>query len=288
MDNTQVAVIIPCFNSQERIAQVILEVKQFVKDVIVIDDGSQDHSAKYAETNGAKVIPLVENKGVGFATRTGMQAALEMGKQVIITIDADGAHNPIDIPRLLKTHVNTENALTIGNRWSKFKTAIPSQKWWANQFACTLINKIAKTNIPDVACGFRVFNKQLIEKLVKTEVAEGFGFIYQVIFETKFLGQIGSVPIDIRYDSNHLLATKQKELLNFLDISLQYSSDDRQQFGIQVIREKSVNLQKFGVKLKINSKYDHLVLYPLKEHSSYLFQWQHPDFVTDPKEYIEI
>src|SRR5574341_58564 len=288
MNTSQVAAVIPCYNSYAKIGNVVADVKKYISDVIVVDDGSQDQSAEYARKSGATVISLDKNKVVGKATRIGIQTALEIKKEIIITLDADAAHNPSNILGLLKHHLDSGCALTIGNRWSDYNVHIPNQKWWANQFASTLINRISSLEIPDVACGFRVFNKELAENLVSNPMACGFGFIYQQIFIAKNLGEIGFAPIDVRYDANFLLATKQHELFHLLEISQKYCTDTNLQNVIKKMIKEVTLLKKIDLKLRNKSCNNYIVLFPLISQRSYLFQWQHPDFVTNTTNFCEI
>lgn len=287
MDTSATVVIIPCYNAYTTIKDVVTDVKKFITDVIVVDDGSQDQSAEFAKKSGAKVISMNKNSGVGKATQTGLQLALE-NKNVkeIITLDADAAHNPSDILSLLSWHRRSNSVLTIGNRWGNYDVHIPCQKWWANQFASALVNNIASTKIPDVACGFRVFSRELSEQLSNNSMEKGFGFIYQQIFLAKKIGLIEFAPIGVRYDANFLLSTKQNELLHLIDISRKYCTDPRLHNVLCRMTEEANLMGKICVNLTNYNNY--LILYPLTNQQSYLFQWQHPDFVTQPSDFHEI
>lgn len=288
MNTSQVVVVIPCYNSETTIENVVLDVKKYILDVIVVNDGSQDQSEKYARKAGAIILSLDKNMGVGKATQAGIQVALEMKKEIIITLDADAAHNPANISDLLRQHLSSDCLLTIGNRWSNYNVHIPSQKWWANQFASVLINRISSTKIPDVACGFRVFNKELAEQIINNSMANGFGFIYQQIVIAKNLGKIGFAPVDIRYDANFLLTTKQNELLHLLEIGYEYCSDNALRDTIKKMVTEVTLLKKIDVKLLSNNCTNHIILHPLINQQSYLFQWQHPDFLTKTTKFYQI
>lgn len=288
MNASQVAVVIPCYNSATTIENVVTDVKKYISDVIVVDDGSQDESAENASRVGAVVLSLDKNMGVGKATQTGIQVALEMKKEIIITLDSDAAHNPANISGLLRYHLSSDYLLTIGNRWSNYNVHVPSQKWWANQFASVLINRIFSTKIPDVACGFRVFSKEFAEQIINGSMANGFGFIYQQVFIAKNLGKIGFAPVDVRYDANSLLATKQNELLHLLEISQKYCTDNDLRDTIKKIATEATLLKIINVKLLNNNCTDHIVLHPLISQNSYLFQWQHPDFLTKTTKFHQL
>ncbi len=287
MTSLKIVAVIPCLNCSQTIARVIDETKNFLNEVIVVNDGSHDTSAYNAKQKGSIVISLKKNKGVGSATKAGMQEALKINADTIITLDADGAHNPADLENLINVHNKQKNTLTIGNRWREYKPELPSAKWWANQFASSLINSISKTNLPDVACGFRALNSQLARKLISPDTSQGFGFIYESIFLASKLGKIGYADVQVRYDANFLLATKKTELIHLLKISNLYCKNSKKK-NIQKLINRVMRMEKIPVKITFLNKIDHFILYPIKEEQFFIFQKQHPDFVSSQSEFIEI
>ena len=86
-----IAAILPAYNEEVSIGSVVLRTKQYADRVIVIDDGSSDHTAEVAEMAGAEVIRHPKNRGKGAALKTGFSAL--NGERVLVTIDTDGQHN---------------------------------------------------------------------------------------------------------------------------------------------------------------------------------------------------
>ena len=93
--------IIPAFNQEKVIGSVILQTKQHVERVIVVDDGSSDRTSEVAKFAGAEVIRLDNTTGKGYALLLGLQHANEQKCNVAVTIDANGQHNPIEINRVV-------------------------------------------------------------------------------------------------------------------------------------------------------------------------------------------
>ena len=91
-------VIIPAYNEGKTIFEVITKTKSFAPTIVVVDDGSHDHTAAEAEKAGAKVLRHKVNLGKGAALKTGCDYAAQQGAQKIITMDADGQHDPKEIP----------------------------------------------------------------------------------------------------------------------------------------------------------------------------------------------
>ena len=90
----------PAYNAAHLVGPVIEEAKKHLP-VVVVDDGSKDDTAAVAEAAGARVIRQVPNQGKGAGLKNGFRWALENGVSAVVTLDADGQHDPTEIPKLL-------------------------------------------------------------------------------------------------------------------------------------------------------------------------------------------
>jgi glycosyltransferase involved in cell wall biosynthesis len=131
---------------------VLSRCKQFCDETIVIDDGSTDNTAEIAKKQGSKLIRHEKNLGVTKAIQEGIQAARG---DVIVTIDADGQHNPQDLPKMIKPIVEGEADLTLGVR---AKIPHGSEK---------VINRLTnlKVECSDVGTGFRAMKADLAKRM---------------------------------------------------------------------------------------------------------------------------
>jgi len=273
MNNLAVAVI-PCSNCQDTIGQVISETKRHVDNVIVVDDGSSDDSAEISKKSGATLIKLEKNLGVGFALRAGFSYSISCGYSTVITLDADNAHNPENIPHLLDVHFSKGNLLTVGNRWgSNQNKYTPSSKVAANLFATELVNSVSFLGLPDVACGFRILEKPLISHFENS--SDRFGFLYDMLLVASKLGRVGFADVEVRYDAEELLITKQTELLDFLEFINRWAMNQYTIQSINNLRSMVLNWTRFGVELKNG---DVVFACPVQEYSGYIFQQQNPVF----------
>jgi len=113
----RVIAVIPAYNEAGRIAQTIDGVRPLVDDIVVVDDGSSDMTADEARATGAVVLRHVINRGQGAGLRTGTEAALRLGADVIVHVDADGQHDPSFIPALLRPIAEGQAEIVFGSRF---------------------------------------------------------------------------------------------------------------------------------------------------------------------------
>lgn len=161
-ENKHVLAIIPCYNEETTIGSVVLKAKRYVDEVVVIDDGCIDNTAKVAEEAGAKVVFHGMNKGKSAGIKTGFQYALDKDFDYIITLDGDGQHNADEIPSLLGNILNSEIDIALGMRYGN-NTEMPL---WRRIGKRILDYSTSFGNgglVTDSQCGFRAFNKKAVE-----------------------------------------------------------------------------------------------------------------------------
>lgn len=137
----KVVAAIPCYNTEHTIVNVVANVKKYVEEVIVIDDGSMDMTAEVAHAAGARVISHKRNLGKGAAMKTAAENTLA---DIIVFIDGDGQHNPDDIPGLLAPILQGKADYVIGSRYlaNSHLSANPFLRKAANAFASFIISFI--------------------------------------------------------------------------------------------------------------------------------------------------
>ena len=130
-------IIIPAWNEAEVIGSVLEELTDFYPDaqVLVVSDGSTDATAQVARDHGAKVLELPYNLGVGGAMRAGYLYAYRHGYDYALQLDADGQHNPADIPQLLQAATQSGANVVIGARFElppvSWTSKLKSREWEA-------------------------------------------------------------------------------------------------------------------------------------------------------------
>lgn len=161
-------IIVPAFNEEKNIANVITEIRQARSDfdIVVIDDGSADNTRAVAEQTGVAVISLPFNLGIGGAMQTGFKYALERGYQIAVQVDGDGQHLPEEIPKLLDALLNENYDVVIGSRYLEnngYKT--PFMRRLGMMIFSFINSRIAKKRVTDNTSGFRAYNSRVIKFL---------------------------------------------------------------------------------------------------------------------------
>ncbi|MFP3854481.1 MAG: glycosyltransferase family 2 protein, partial [Anaerolineales bacterium] len=168
----RIVALIPAYNEHRAIEPVIRGTKQTLP-VVVVDDGSSDGTDQVAEDAGAMVLRHQVNQGKGAALRTGFQWALEEQLRAVVTIDADGQHDPMEIPKFLVVFRSEAADLVIGKRdFSK----MPFPRGYTNPFGSWLLSKVVGEKIYDNQSGYRLYARSLLEVIDFSAV----GFEYEV------------------------------------------------------------------------------------------------------------
>jgi len=151
-ERLRVSAVIPAFSEEKTIAGVVLGCLPHVDEVLVVDDGSGDETAVNAEAAGARVIKLPRNVGVLKAVEAGLHEATG---DIIVTLDADGQHSPLDIPRLVQPIADGEADLVLGVRPS-FPHMSEKVITWVTSL---------RVSVGDASTGFRAVRKDVAARM---------------------------------------------------------------------------------------------------------------------------
>jgi glycosyltransferase involved in cell wall biosynthesis len=164
-------VLVPAFNEAARITRVLAGVRTAVPDatVLVVDDGSTDDTALAARVAGARVVRLPFNLGAGVAAQTGYKLAVREGFDCVVQLDADGQHEPSDIPALLDVIAGRQADVAIGSR---FLGGVAYRPGLLRRTGMGLFRWLAwlltGVRFSDVTSGFRAFSGD-VARYVATE-----------------------------------------------------------------------------------------------------------------------
>ena len=199
MSKLSVYAVIPAYNTEKTIGNVVKRTKKYVDKVIVVDDGSSDNTYEEAKKAGADyVLRHRINRGVGAATKTGTIVALENNAEIIITLDSDLQHDPDDIPRFIKCFKEKNIDIVIGSRFLGDNREMPLIKKIGNaglNFLARLLFGIKST---DTQCGFRAYDRKALEE-INFEL-DSYAICTEILKEAKEHNlKVEEIPIDAIY-----------------------------------------------------------------------------------------
>jgi glycosyltransferase involved in cell wall biosynthesis len=193
--------LIPVFNEAPHIAKVVEGVRQYVAEVVVIDDGSVDATADIARAAGATCLQLPENCGKASALRAGIDFAREHNFTYVVTLDGDGQHLPEDIPAMFRVAEETGADLVIGAR-SFDRARMPGPRYFSNVIGSRLASALVGCEVRDSQSGFRLFR---LDKLDGAKLRSRYYELeMEILIKMARSGcKIAHAPIRMVYDDGH-------------------------------------------------------------------------------------
>ncbi|MBC9822505.1 glycosyltransferase family 2 protein [Terrabacter sp. MAHUQ-38] len=195
----KVLIVVPAYNEEAALPGVLREIHSALPDcdVLVIDDGSTDRTAKVAATH-AVVARLPFNVGVGGAMRTGFRYAMERGYGVVIQIDADGQHDPWQAAALIAGLAEAD--VVVGTRFSTSDVAwIPGHRRAAMTVLARTVSGIVRTRVTDSTSGFRAHSSRAIRLFAQHYPTEYLGDTVESLVIAHRAGlRIAEAPVSMR------------------------------------------------------------------------------------------
>ena len=219
-DELKVCVLIPTYNNDRTLADVIDRVMLHTKNVIVVNDGATDSTASILESYKASINVLThpQNMGKGCALRNGFERALELDYEYAITIDSDGQHFPEDLPNLISRLKEEPEALIIGDR-NMNQEGIPGGSSFGNRFSNFWFMVETGVRLPDTQSGYRAYPIKRLSKL--KFYCTKFEYEIEVPVRASWSGvPIISEPIQIKYNQGEECVSHFRPYMDFFRISI--------------------------------------------------------------------
>ncbi len=204
----KLVVQIPALNEEATLRDVIRRVPRKLPsvdqvEVVVVDDGSTDRTAAIALEEGAHLVQHPVRRGVGAAFRSGLEKSMQLGADVIVTIDADGQFDPADIPLVAGPVVRGEADFATASRFldPALEPEMPRVKRWGNSFMSRWVSRLTGRTFHDVSCGFRAYGPEAFLRLV---LLGDFTYTHETFLALAFAGlRMVEVPVRVRGTREH-------------------------------------------------------------------------------------
>ena len=212
-------VVIPTFDNEGTIRRVIADVRRYADDVLVVDDGSTDATARLlAEVEGIRTIGYARNRGKGYALQRAFAAAEEWGFRYALTIDADGQHYADDIPTFVEYAEQHPDTLLIGAR-NLTADNMPSRNTFANRFSNFWFAVETGRRLADTQSGFRLYPLAKIRGM--RLLTPRYEFEVEIIVRAAWRGvPVENVPIRVYYPPADERVSHFRPLRDFVRISV--------------------------------------------------------------------
>jgi len=229
----KVVVTIPAYNEEESIGKVVENIKKTMRkakwkhEIIVVDDGSTDKTAKIAKKAGATVFSHPYHYGLAETFRTEMEKVMKRNPDIIVHIDADGQYKPEEIPKLIDPILKKEADLVLGSRFLGVIEEMPVIKRFGNKLFSKIVSQISGVKINDSQTGFRAFTKGFAKKI---KIISNYTYTQEMIIKAvKEKLRIKEVPIHFvkrKYGKSKLISNPleygTKALINIFRIYRDY------------------------------------------------------------------
>jgi glycosyltransferase involved in cell wall biosynthesis len=218
---SQTAAVIPAYQDEKHIGDIVRRTRERLEHVLVVDDGSTDQTAQRAREAGAEVIVHNQNRGKGDAIKTGLAYWSDREITWVSLLDSDGQHLPEEIDRFLKAAASsTQPTFLIGNRMNNV-SGMPFIRRVVNRYMSKQISRLCGQEIPDTQCGFRMLNRQLVPELLGG--GDRFDYDTEVLIVASRKGyRIESVPITTVYTDQVSKIRPLRDAIRFLKLMWRY------------------------------------------------------------------
>jgi glycosyltransferase involved in cell wall biosynthesis len=191
---------LPVYNEEGYVDNVLKEVSKYAENILVVNDGSTDNTLERLEHwPNIRVVNHDVNRGYGAALKSAFQFAIENGYDCLVTLDCDGQHQPLRIPRFVAASVNAD--IVSGSRYLKQyegDSAPPSERLFINRQITRDLNELLGLNLTDAFCGFKAYRVKALEKLNITD--DGYAMPLELWVQAAMLGlSVIEVPVPLIY-----------------------------------------------------------------------------------------
>ena len=203
--NKKVVVVLPAYNAAKTLLKTVNDIpRDYVDEIILVDDASRDETVKVAQNLGLKIFVHPRNLGYGGNQKTCYREALRAGADIVVMVHPDHQYDPKAVPQLIEPLINEECDAVFGSRMIYKEQALAGgMPWWkfcANIFLTKLENLVLGLKLTEYHSGFRAYSKKVLTKVPLDQNSSDFVFDTEIIIQLKVNNfSIKQIPIKTRY-----------------------------------------------------------------------------------------
>lgn len=198
MRRRDVVGVVPAYQCAATVGAVVRGLREQLETVVVVDDGSDDGTGERAAGQGARVERLERNQGKGAALRRGIASALAVDAEALVLLDADGQHDPADLPALLRLWDERRPDLIVGSRLHEAER-FPPARYWTNYIGSRILSRMTGLELEDSQSGYRLLSGSLARRLDLRST--GYAIESEMLIKAAGLGAaVAHVPVRAIYN----------------------------------------------------------------------------------------
>lgn len=213
MNTGGVYIVVPAYNEESAVYDVVRNLRSEYANVVVVDDGSRDKTSAEAKRAGAIVLRHVLNRGQGAALQTGIDYAIQRGAEIVVTFDADGQHRVEDVDDLVAALEKNNADIAIGSRFLNLRSNVPAFRRFLLRVAARFMRLTSGVALTDAHNGLRAMHRSAAEKIHLT--IDGMAHASEIVDQIyRHKLRVTEVPVVIHY-SEYSLRKGQSSLAAF-------------------------------------------------------------------------
>jgi len=214
----KVGILIPTYNNQNTLAEVLDGCLIYTRNILVVNDGSTDRTRDILDGfPNINILHLETNQGKGVAIRKGITRAIQLGYDYVVTIDSDGQHLPADLPYLIQHLKDHPDSIIIGSR-DMDREGIPGKSSFGNRFSNFWFRFDTGIDLPDTQSGYRIYPVEKVSKLKL--ITWRFEFEVEILVKAAWKGiPIKPLPVRVYYPPGDIRVSHFRPLQDFARIS---------------------------------------------------------------------
>lgn len=224
----KICVVLPAYNAERTLEKIFQEIpRRQVHEILLVDDGSKDQTAKLSKKLGIKTLVHKKNLGYGANQKTLYKTVLLGDADYIIMLHPDGQYNPKDLPLFINALKNKKGDVILGSRFlSKEGDETPLYKAFSIRVITYAFNIVLRTNLSEANTGYRGYTRRVLEKIPYHKNGNGYIFDPQFLIQAVHLGfKIYDVPVSKKYNPEGISPNFRKSVdhgLENVSLLIQY------------------------------------------------------------------